>query len=137
MFNIENIKIIRVSETKIRIKYKISILYLIDNEDFKLSKYHNISIVTRNLKKSDKNYSTPLDNNFYICSKPFENYFNIISQYYGIPKKYLNIVLFNYETLFEDKKITFKIPNYLYFKGNGVKEKMRVHKIKTLLKNVN
>ncbi len=137
-----DITIVRVSDKKIRIKYKLPIYYHSDEKNIFLG-YHKIGITLREITSENKLYHfskygiTQRNANMYECLRPFEKFFNKISSIYDIKKKNLNMNKYPHYEIFEDKYTYFIIPQKLFFSGDGVKEAIRKWKINKLLKPIN
>lgn len=135
----KDFNIIRVSDKKIRIKYKIPLYFHEENDTIFLG-YHSIGITMREIvDENDKlnqyikfgiHYRKPL---MYACYRPFDKFFNKISNIYSVKKINLHMSKFPYFTNFEEKETYFIIPKMLFFKGDDVKWAIRKWKIKKFL----
>lgn len=132
--------ITRVSENKLRIKYKIPTY---QKEGLKLTfmGYHNIGITIREITDPSTKTSTyqkwgiSLKNSkIFTCFRPFDKYINKISNFYSIKKKNINLPNFPHYEIFEEKESFFILPRYIALEGKDVNAALRIWKIKRILK---
>ena len=138
----DNMKIKRVSDKKIRIKYDLPIYFHINDKSTFLG-YQKIGITLRLASIVERNsyrisgYNIKNAPEVYICSRPFIKFFSKISSIYGLKSNNNNIdmIKFPYYHVFEDKETCFIIPKIINLQGDGMKELVRKWKINTLLKD--
>ena len=128
----KNIRIKRINDNKIRLKYDIAILYK-ENTEESLVDYKTMSITLRKPTKYDISKSSIHKLSDYIYFKTFVNLLRTLSNQYLLNIKNIDTYIEVIHISFEDKMIILTTPVSIIFSGIDAKRRVRQLKIKKLL----
>jgi len=129
---LKNIRIKRINDNKIRLKYDIAILYK-ENTEESLVDYKTMSITLRKPTKYDISKSSIHKLSDYIYFKTFVNLLRTLSNQYLLNIKNIDTYIEVIHISFEDKMIILTTPVSIIFSGIDAKRRVRQLKIKKLL----